>query len=105
MIMKKQKDLVYDINLKTEEKITKFASELGLVMYQLEGSLMDDWLIENDGSMQIGRGKPRKYIIIKEYYLSEWSSGLKLILTDDDDKANELYTEWSKRYNDDDYEF
>ena len=47
-----------------------------------EGSLRDNYIVCNSNNITLGRVKPRKYIIIKEQYLNEWSSHYKILLTD-----------------------
>ena len=55
-----------------------------------EGSLRDNYI----NNITLGRVKPRKYIIIKEQYLNEWTSYHKILLTDSEnvvDKYRKIF--------------
>lgn len=52
----------------------------------VEGALVDDYLVDvGENNLRLGNVKIRKYLIIIGEYLNEWSSALKLILTDDEE--------------------
>lgn len=65
----------------------------------MQGSLNDEYLFNNVQAKQgigviIGRKhKPRKYIIVRENYLNEWSSDALVIETDSDKKALQFLKE------------
>ena len=70
--------------------------KIGYEPHEIPGSLQDNWICyigENSG-LKIGRFKLRKYLIVREVYENPWSSGLELILTDDDGD----WKAWSRHY-------
>lgn len=87
--MKKRKDIIKNIDLETCNKIVDMANGQGLEVIQFNGCLLDDYIIYNHDTLKVGRAI-RKYMIIQEYYINKWSSGLKLLLTDSDKKVNEF---------------
>lgn len=90
--MKKRNDIIKYIDLKTCDKIVDMANGQGLEVAQFEGCLLDDYIIYNNDALKVGRAV-RKYMIIQSCYINEWSSGLKLLLTDSDKKVNEFIKE------------
>lgn len=64
----------------------------------IQGSLNDNYFIDDFNlGLKLSRGrvvKSRKHLMILESYLSEWSSDLNLILTDNDKK----YFETKRNY-------
>lgn len=87
--MKKRKDIVKNIDLETCNKIVDMANGQGLEVIQFDGCLLDDYIIYNHDTLKVGRAI-RKYMIIQEYYINEWSSGLELLLTDSDKKVDQF---------------
>ena len=87
-----RKDLVYNISNKIFDTLISKAMELDLPYYIKEGVLLDNCIIYNEGAQQIriGRGKPRKYILVEVVYRTTWTSDLILTLTDSDTKANDF---------------
>lgn len=88
-----KKEIVYTINLDAERDIVQQAVNLSLPIYQIEGGLMDNWLIETEGRLPIN-GESRRYIIIQERYRNTNASDLIMMLTDNVNKADELYEAW-----------
>ena len=57
-----------------------------------EGCLQDNYCLDiGENNYKIGRIKIRKYLIITEKYLNEWSSYLELIMTDNENIYNKYY--------------
>lgn len=90
--MKKRKDIVKYIGLATCDKIVDMANAENLEVIQFDGCLLDDYVIYNHDTLKVGRAI-RKYMIIQEYYINEWSSGLELLLTDSDKKVDQFIKE------------
>lgn len=63
------------------DRIMELAEELKLYTFMSEGVLVNNYFVETQDKISIGRAK-RKNIIIKENFLNEWSSNYKIILTD-----------------------
>jgi len=82
------KDYKADINLKSVEQILKFANDNNHEVDMFDGCCLDNYIIYSNSKIKIGKLKPRKYIILLEKYLNEWSSVTEMILTD-----NDLYVE------------
>lgn len=59
-----------------------------------EGTLLDNFIFYNDRGVTIGRAKPRKYIIVREFYKNSWSSGLEMIMTDDEKLVDHYKDLW-----------
>ena len=86
------KNYVKEISMETASKIIEMANELDLNYDGFDGTLLDNYIVYNDADTQIkfGRSKPRKYIIIEEFYKNCWTSGLRMTCTDDDKLADEF---------------
>lgn len=86
------RNYVKEIGMETANKIIEMANELDLNYDGFDGTLLDNYIVYNDAESRIkfGNTKPRKYIIIEEFYKNEWSSGLRMTATDDDNLANEF---------------
>lgn len=87
--MKKRKDIIKNIDLETCNKILDMANGQDLEIIQFDGCLLDDYIIYNYDTLKVGRAI-RKYMIIQEYYINEWSSGLELLLTDSEKKVDQF---------------
>ena len=86
------KNYVKEISMETANKIITMATELNILFDGFDGTLLDNYIVYNDSDTQIkfGRSKPRKYIIIEEFYKNCWTSGLRMTCTDDDKLADEF---------------
>lgn len=82
--------IINNFEWKDVMKLLDLATDLGLAVDCFEGSLLDNYIIYSDKKIKINKARPRKYILIREYYINAWSSGIQLIMTDDDNKANEF---------------
>ena len=77
------KDVRMTIQLQQAENIVNSLVEMGYNVEILEGSLNDNYFCEvGENNLKLGRKKLRKYLIIIEKYINEWSSGLEMLLTD-----------------------
>ena len=88
------KDLTYEIGLDTYEQMLKLASYQGYEYFVIEGTLLDSAMIVDNDRLRIGKTKPRKYIIMDVVYLNEWSSKLVMTMTDNEELADEFYSNW-----------
>lgn len=86
----KRKDYVTTISMETADAFINLASKLDLSYETCEGSLLDNHVIRGAEQIKYGRVKPRKFILIKEKYLNEWSSTLELTMTDNEEIINEF---------------
>ena len=86
------KNYVKEISMETANKIITMATELNILFDGFDGTLLDNYIVYNNEDTQIkfGRSKPRKYIIIEEFYKNCWTSGLRMTCTDDDKLADEF---------------
>ena len=86
------KNYVKEISMETANKIITMATELNILFDGFDGTLLDNYIVYNDSDTQIkfGRSRPRKYIIIEEFYKNCWTSGLRMTCTDDDKLADEF---------------
>lgn len=86
------KNYVKEISMETANKIIEMANELSINFEGFDGNLLDNYIVYNEKDIQIkfGKSKPRKYIIIEEFYKNCWTSGLRMTCTDDDNLADEF---------------
>ena len=74
---------------------TKIIDELieksnGEFIEQFEGNLLDNYIIDNVNRLVFNTSKARKYIVIKEKFLNEWSSCYDVIFTDEEKEVDEF---------------
>lgn len=83
------KKLVYS---KVDSKIVDELIEKsnGEFIEQFEGNLLDNYIIDNINKLVFNTSKARKYIIIKEKFLNEWSSCYDVIFTDDEKEVDDF---------------
>lgn len=93
--------LAYDLDNQALEDMPEFISD----RLSIEGSLIDEYAFTNRWSYSDGkfkairitpRVKVRKYMILEEEVLNEWSSGYKVTETDNE----QLYLDFESRYED-----
>lgn len=84
------------ISLDTCNKIVSSMNDLGYQISMIEGTLLDNYLIETDRTIRLFNYKPRKYVIINALYRNEYASDLELVLTDCENTASE----WLAQYDD-----
>lgn len=88
--MAKRKDYVTNIEMVVADKCIELAGELGIDYETYQGCLLDNHVIRGAERIGFGRVKPRKFIMIKEKYLNEWSSVLEMTMTDNEKIVNEF---------------
>ena len=79
-----------------EKLIADLSGEAGLEVYP--GVLTDNYTIdfEEPKRYKFGRTLCRRYLIAREIYLNEWSSGVELILTDSERVFNGYIKEFNE---------
>lgn len=82
-------------DFKSVEKIRDLAIAEGAVVNRYEGALLDNFVIDGARCIRVNNIVPRKYIIIREEYLNEWSSTYSLVFTDSDGVCDEFKKGWS----------
>lgn len=87
-----KKTITYDITNKDIEKILELCSQLEIEFDVVESTLNDEYIIYSNNAIKIGRVF-RKYMIVRETFLNEWSSKLSLIMTDDEKEYQKHYNE------------
>lgn len=76
------------------DEIIEFAINAGCDVFTVPGTLLDHTLIYAGKSITLGKLKPRNYIIFTPEYLNEWSSTMRVTLTD----KEEEYDSFMKMY-------
>ena len=84
------------ISLDTCDKIIASMNDLNFEVLCIEGTLLDNYLIETDRTIRLFNYKPRKYIIINALYRNEYASDLELVMTDCELTANEWISEYNE---------
>lgn len=85
-----EKNVEFEISNDCLNKIVEIASNNGVYYECFEGSLQDNFVVYNTENI-IALGKEtRKYIIVKEKPLNEWSSELVAVLTDSIEEVEEF---------------
>lgn len=85
-----KKDIKKQITLEIAENLVEQCSDWGLEVNRFIGSLADEFTIDNSQEkIKFGR-IVRKYVIIEEVYLNEWSSDLIITYTDNEEKYNDF---------------
>lgn len=90
-----KKTMVYNTNNEVVNRILEVCSNNEIDYEVLTGSLNDNVIIYNNNIIKYGRVY-RKYIIIQEVYMNEWSSSLQMIMTDCDKTFQEYYNRISE---------
>lgn len=86
------RNYVKEISMEQASKIIELANELSINFEGFDGNLLDNYIVYNEKDIQIkfGKSKPRKYIIIEEFYKNCWTSCLRMTATDDDSLASDF---------------
>lgn len=90
------KDYKTNADLESVNKLLKLACELECDINEYAGCLVDNYTIRNTNRIKIGRVKPRNNIIVREYFINHWSSGLEIIMTDNDSLVEEHENRWER---------
>ena len=89
------KTVSWGISSSYADALLKCLEENGFKYLTIPGVMQDNYICKIDNAnYKLGRFKLRKYLLIREVYKNEWSSGLELVLTDDDS----VYKAWEKHY-------
>ena len=103
------KDYKSYINLENTDNLVHKLAELDSVIFTIEGTLNDTYLINTEhlqGSHKLGRVKFRKYMILGHEFASEYHNHLYMHLTDNDKLFEKLYQEYEDHFDgEDDDEF
>ena len=79
------KTVCFDIDLQQMGEICEALEKCGFYPdYTSDGALLDSAFYDFGESpgLKIGRYKARRFLLITDYYVNCWSSGLRLTLTD-----------------------
>lgn len=86
------KDYRTEISSGTADNIVNYFVQNGFDVVCKEGALLDNYCINvGENVLRIGKVKVRKYLIIVEKYMNEWSSSLEMILTDNIETYEQYY--------------
>lgn len=76
----------------TLDALLDMSYECDLPVLIEEGSLVDNYLIINNGRIKMGKCKKKyKYIVVLERFLNSWSSVYDIILTDNIKRLGVFY--------------
>lgn len=85
------KDIRVMIPYQQAENIVNSLIGMGYNVGILEGCLNDNYFCEvGENNLKLGRKKLRRYLIIVEKYINEWSSGQEMLLTDNQEKYYDM---------------
>lgn len=86
------KDIRMMISHQQAENIVNSLIKMGYDVEILEGCLNNNYFCEvGENNLKLGRKKLRKYLIITEKYINEWSNGLEMLLTDNQEKYYDTF--------------
>ena len=84
------------ITLDTCDKIISSMNDLGFDVLMIDGTLLDNYFIKTDKTVQLFNYKPRKYIMINAIYRTSWTSDIELVLTDCEKTAEEWLSDYEE---------
>lgn len=87
-----KKTITYDITNKDIDKIIELCNQLEIHFDVVESALNYEYIFYSNNAIKIGRVF-RKYMIVRDIYVNEWSSKLCLIMTDDEKEYQKHYNE------------
>lgn len=82
------------VGAEDSQKIVDIAMDNGCDVEVYEGCLQDNVIIYTGGERLLRNSPKSKYIILKEQYINSWSSGVKIIFTNDIKKLEAFRNEW-----------
>lgn len=86
------KDVRMQISMHQADMIINGLMSRGYDVEEIPGGLLDNYFCEiGNSALKLGRYKMRKYMMIVECYVNEWSSALELILTDSVEKFESTF--------------
>lgn len=90
------KDYVAIVTQGTVDSLCEVAIKAEIDIDFYEGVLIDNYIFNDTSNIRMGNIKPRKYIIIREKYVSSQSSAYEMIMTDSEKTRDEWETEFRK---------
>lgn len=89
------KDVRMGITMGTCNNIVNALQERNYDIECVPGGLLDNYFCEiGENNLKLSRWKLRKYLIVLERFVNEWSSDLELILTDNAETYYNLYNSY-----------
>lgn len=87
------KNYTTEISQRTADNISNYLAINEYNIEFIEGDLMDGFICKiGANNLKLSNIKMRKFIIVVEKYINEWTSALQMILTDDEDLFNQYYS-------------
>ncbi|WP_239704901.1 hypothetical protein [Mammaliicoccus sp. E-M24] len=87
-----KKTITYNITNRDIDKILELCSQLEIDFDVVERALNDEFIFYSNNAIKIGRVF-RKYMIVRDIYVNEWTSKLVLIMTDSEKEYQKHYNE------------
>lgn len=89
------KDVRMKITMETCDNIVKALQEREYDVECVPGGTLDNYFCEvGESNLKLSRWKFRKYLIVLERFINEWTSELELILTDNAETYYNLYNSY-----------
>ena len=93
------KDVRMRITMENCNNIVNALQERNYDVECVPGGLLDNYFCEVwESNLKLYRWKLRKYLIVLEHFVNEWSSELELILTDNAETYYNLYNSYMESY-------
>ena len=86
------KDVRMQVSMHQADMIINGLMSHGYDVEEIPGGLLDNYFCEiGNSTLKLGRYKMRKYMMIVECYVNEWTSTLELILTESTEKFENTF--------------
>ena len=93
------KDVRMRITMENCNNIVNALQERNYDVECVPGGLLDNYFCEvGESNLKLYRWKLRKYLIVLEHFVNEWTSTLELILTDNAETYSNLYNSYMESY-------
>ena len=93
------KDVRMRITMETCDNIVNALQERNYDVERVKGGKLDHYFCEvGESNLKLSRLKLRKYLIVLERFVNEWTSELELILTDNTETYYNLYNSYMESY-------
>ena len=93
-------DNMKDVRMRTMENCNNIVNALQERNYDVEcvpGGTLDNYFCEvGESNLKLSKWKLRKYLIVLERFVNEWTSTLELILTDNTETYYNLYNSYTE---------
>ena len=90
------KDIKMKITLDACNNIVNALQERNYDVEYVPGGTLDNYFCEvGESNLKLSRWKLRKYLIVLERFVNEWTSTLELILTDNAETYYNLYNSYT----------